>query len=284
MIERTLTVDGAGGPVELSILEAGEGGRPFLLAHGFTGAKEDFADFVDRLADLGWHVVVPDHRGHGASAKPDDVAAYSFDIIATDVLALLDALGWSSTVLLGHSMGGMVSQLIIGRAPERVQALVLMDTSHGSPKGLGDVEGARKAGAVAIAKGMQWLLDAQRSRQSPLETEAHRRALERRPELAAFGERKLLAASPHMYSAMLEEIVAGGPDADRLDDLRKVDVPTLVLVGEEDTPFLKASERMADAIPGAELVVLAGGGHSPQIEAPDAWWTALTTWLAKLPA
>ena len=47
-----------------------------LLVHGFTGAKEDFADEVDRLAARGFHVVAPEHRGHGRSAQPDDEAAY----------------------------------------------------------------------------------------------------------------------------------------------------------------------------------------------------------------
>ncbi len=59
-------------------------------------------------------------------------------------------------------------------------------------------------------------------------------------------------------------------------------MPALVLVGEEDTPFLKPSRRMAEAIAGAELVVLPEAGHSPQFESPDAWWSALSGFLARL--
>ena len=58
------------GDVALEIAEAGEGGRPFLLVHGFTGAKEDFSPFLDDLAALGWHAVAPDLRGHGGSDQP----------------------------------------------------------------------------------------------------------------------------------------------------------------------------------------------------------------------
>src|SRR6266508_3822678 len=94
---RTVTV----GDVELNLAEAGVGGRPFLLLHGFTGAKEDFTDYVDRLAEQGWHVVAPDHRGHGDSAKPDDEAAYGFSVFASDALGLADALGWDQFVVLG---------------------------------------------------------------------------------------------------------------------------------------------------------------------------------------
>src|SRR5215831_3393456 len=95
------------GDLELSIAEAGTGQDPLLLVHGFTGAKEDFTPWLDRLAASGWHAVAPDLRGHGASAKPAQETAYSFEIMADDMLGLADALGWDRFVLLGHSMGGM---------------------------------------------------------------------------------------------------------------------------------------------------------------------------------
>src|SRR3954463_5300813 len=99
---------------KLAYAEAGAGGRPFLLVHGFTGAKEDFTEWLDRLADAGWHAVAPDNRGHGASEKPDDESEYAFALLAGDLLALADDL-WGPDapfVLLGHSMGGMVAQVL----------------------------------------------------------------------------------------------------------------------------------------------------------------------------
>src|SRR3954469_7144761 len=116
-----------GDGIHLNVAEAGRGGRPFLLVHGFTGAKEDFTEWLERLANQGWHAVANDNRGHGASSKPDDTGRYSFDALADDVLALADAL-WgrgAHFVLLGHSMGGMVAQVVALRAPERLAALVL---------------------------------------------------------------------------------------------------------------------------------------------------------------
>ena len=65
----------------VAVAEAGVGGRPLLLVHGFTGAKEDFTDWLDPLAELGWHAVAPDQRGHGESSQPADEAAYSFDAL-----------------------------------------------------------------------------------------------------------------------------------------------------------------------------------------------------------
>src|SRR3954454_20069655 len=96
--------------VELEVLEAGSpgSGRKLMLVHGFTGAKEDFADHLDRLGELGWHAVAPDNRGHGASDQPEGTSAYNLEIFARDTLAVADELGWDRFVLLGHSMGGMI--------------------------------------------------------------------------------------------------------------------------------------------------------------------------------
>src|SRR3954452_10231452 len=78
--------------LQLAIAEAGEGGRPLLLVHGFTGAKEDFTDFLEPLAELGWHAVAVDNRGHGASDKPAGVDSYSLELFTEDTLALADEL------------------------------------------------------------------------------------------------------------------------------------------------------------------------------------------------
>jgi 2-succinyl-6-hydroxy-2,4-cyclohexadiene-1-carboxylate synthase len=278
---RAQVIEGADGPLELTIAEAGAGGRPLVLVHGFTGAKEDFADFLDLLAEHGWHVVAPDLRGHGESAKPEDESAYTFDLFATDLLSLLDAVGFERTVVLGHSMGGMVVQTAALRAPERFEAIVLMDTSH---RGLKADPGLVELGiAIAREEGIAAVMAAQDGLDDgPLGTPADQRVRAERPGYAEFGARKMLASSPAMYAAMLRTITDHSDDGDRLDDLRTLRAPTLVLVGDQDAPFLRPSERMAEAIPGAELVVIPDAGHSPQFEAPDAWWAALNGFLSRI--
>jgi pimeloyl-ACP methyl ester carboxylesterase len=281
VIERTVEVDGHGGPVRLALAEAGNGGRPLLLVHGFTGAKEDFTDWLDLLAERGWHAVAPDQRGHGASEQPADESAYSFEALSTDLLGLLDALGWDRCTVLGHSMGGMVVQIALLRAPERFDGLVLMDTSH---RGLrADPELVELGVAIARTEGMVALMAAQDAlaADDPLGTNAHARLLVSREGYREFSQRKLLGSSPAMYVAMLTAIT-DPTGVDRLDELASVAVPALVLVGEQDAPFLKPSHRMAETIPGAELAVLPDGGHSPQFESPDHWWKALSTFLDRL--
>jgi pimeloyl-ACP methyl ester carboxylesterase len=278
---RTITVTDEAGPVDLAVAEAGRGGRPLVLVHGFTGAKEDFTDHLDALAELGWHVIAPDQRGHGDSHKPDDEAAYSFDIYAADLLALLDRMGWASAVALGHSMGGMVLQTAAVAAPERFEALVLMDTSHRALRA--DEAMVDLAIGIARAQGMAAVMAAQDALddgQSPLGTEAGRRLEAERPGYKEFGQRKMLASSPAMYAAMMQRITDSTSGLDRLDDLRSLMMPALVLVGDGDRPFLKPSQRMAEALPGATLAVIPDAGHSPQFESPEHWWKALTTFLA----
>jgi pimeloyl-ACP methyl ester carboxylesterase len=270
------------GDVQLSIAEAGAGRRPLLLVHGFTGAKEDFTPWLDRLADAGWHAVAPDLRGHGASSKPTADAAYSFEIMADDVLRLADALGWERFALLGHSMGGMVAQFIARKAAARLDGLILMDTSHGPLANL-DPDLVEAAVSIVRAQGMDGLAQVMAQRDGPLETPAHQRLIAERPGYAEFEDRKFRATSPALYAAMAPEFVT---TADRLDSLRDLPetLPVLVIVGEQDQPFLGPSERMAAVVGQGTLEIIPNAGHCPQFENSDAWWDALSGFLAKIAA
>lgn len=257
-----------------SVAEAGSG-APLLLLHGFTGAKEDFVDFLDGFADRGWHVVAPDLRGHGASDAPDDEAAYSLATMATDALALADELGWDRFDLLGHSMGGMVAQVMALHAPERLGSLVLMGTSHGTVQGV-DPELAALAIDVVRSEGVERLMVLSAELDTRTPTAADVRVRAERPGYVEFGDRKMRACSPAMYAAMVTEMVGAH---DRLDALRGLDRRTLVVVGEQDEAFFGPSERLAEAIPGATFEVVGDAGHSPQFENPDRWWKVVRRFL-----
>lgn len=265
------------GDTTLEIAEAGgAAGHPLLLLHGFTGAKEDLTDWLDPFAELGFHAVAPDHRGHGASDAPPAESAYSLATFAADVLTLADELGWDRFFLLGHSMGGMIAQTVALETPERVERLVLMDTTHapvGVDRGLADL-----AVAMARDEGIEALADAIAELDGPLATEADARVRAERPGYAEFGDRKFRASSPAMYAAMVHEML---DQVDRLELLRTLRMPVLVVVGEQDKPFLGASQRMADAIPGATLEVISDAGHSPQFEAPEAWWKVVSDFFGE---
>ena len=267
------------GEVELAVLDSGSAGantdRRLLLVHGFPAAKEDFADYLDRLAARGWHAVAPDQRGHGGSDKPDGEDRYSLAILAADILGLADALGWDRFTLLGHSAGGMVAQVVALAASDRLDGLILMDTSHGH---LADIEPELLAYAkeVVTEGGMAAYLEASKAIDGPLDTPAYKRMVAENPDYEAYGDRKTLNVSPAMWLGLVDELVAGD---DRLERLRSITVRTLVIVGEQDETFLPHSHRMAEAMPNASLVVIPDAGHSPQFENPDAWWDAVSGWL-----
>lgn len=261
----------------LSVLESGVGGEPLLLVHGFTGCKEDFADEMEPLAELGYHVVAPDLRGHGDSDSPADEGEYALEIFAADMIALADALGWERFDLLGHSMGGMIAQLLVLEHPERISRLVLMDTHHGRLGNLDldlieiGIELARTQGLEVIQQILQMGAD-------PLANPAYQRVCAERPGYQEFAESKMLRSSPAMYAAMLGQIAHA---VDRLDAMSGVQVPTLVQIGELDEPFFDASHRLADRIPNAVLVVHPDAGHCPQFEATAHWRDSLHGFLGR---
>jgi pimeloyl-ACP methyl ester carboxylesterase len=264
--------------IELEISEAGAGGRPLLLLHGFTGSKEDFTEWLDPLGEQGWHAVAPDHRGHGKSSKPDAESDYSIEILARDALSLADELGWPHFALLGHSMGGFVSQTMAFEAPERLDALILMDTRNGPVTSI-DPELVAAAVSVVRSRGIDALADMLLGRESPLDTPAHQKLLAERPGFAEFEDYKFRSSSPYLYTALAAEMLTLPESLDKLRNLPP-SLPVLVIVGEQDTPFLEPSREMHQAIPGAQLVVIPDAGHSPQFENPEAWWNAVSGFLA----
>jgi len=271
---RITTSDGVGLAVEVA--GAGPG---LILVHGFGGAKEDFADHVPALA-RDHTVVIFDHRGHGGSDKPTDRAAYSIDRLASDILEVADACRLERFRLLGHSMGGMVGRQVPLRAPERVEALVMMDTSAGPIPGF-DPGLMDMAADVAFTRGkaaLKELLDMV----PVLETPAYKRMLLDRPGYQAFQDRKWDDLSEVMWGAMAVALAHQPDDLAALAEA--VRVPMLIVVGSEDAPFVSASHAMAAAIDGAQLVIVPDAGHSPQFENPQAWIDALSRFLASVPA
>jgi 3-oxoadipate enol-lactonase len=266
--------DGVGLAVEV----AGDG-PGLMLVHGLGGAKEDFADHVPALA-RDHTVVVFDHRGHGDSDNPTDPAAYSFARLVTDTLAVADATGLEHFRLLGHSMGGMVARKIAIHESSRVDALVMMDTSAGPVPGF-DPELIDIAVEVALTQGKDEL-KALMDMTAVLDSPAYKRTLAERPGYVEFMARKWANMSEIMWGTLAHELAHQADDLPAM--VASLRAPLLVLVGAQDEPFVIASHAMADAIAGAQLVVIPDAGHSPQVENPEAWIAALTGFLSALPA
>ena len=271
---RAIDVDG----LRFPLLEAGAGGRPFFIAHGFVGGKDDWAAQAERLAAVGWHVVVADLRGHGEGPKPDRPEDYTLQRYAADVIGIADALGWERFTLLGHSMGGMIAQHVALDHADRLDLLILQDTSHGVPDGI-DPDLVELGKATVRDGGTDALVTVQSDGniRGPFDTPAHDRMCATVPGYREQGERLTRAASHVMWLAMVDELLS---QPDRLAQLATISVPTLVIAGIQDRPFIEHCRRIAATIPGARLAVIDDAGHSPHNETAEAWWSTVSDFLS----
>jgi pimeloyl-ACP methyl ester carboxylesterase len=244
---------------------------PLVLIHGIGADGRMFNPFVARLADCA-RIVVWNLPGYGG--KPLD-GPLDFPGLAAALAADLDALRIERAVLLGHSIGGMVVQELAATFPERVLALVLSATT-----------------AVFGSRDGTFQRDFVKARVGPLDAGLTM------AEMAAEAAPRLVGSSAAPEAApTLAKLMSEVPQAtfraaiqclvtfDRRADLPRIAVPTLLIVGEEDTNApLKSMTRMAETIPGARLEVLRGIGHLAPLECPDRYARIVRRFLVELPA
>lgn len=234
-------------------------GEPVLMIQGLGADSRGW--IRQRLAFAARHrVIVFDNRGVGRSDRPP--GPYDLEVMATDALTVLDATGYADAHIMGASMGGVISQIIAVRNPERVRSLILACTA------CRQLPWRRELLA-------EWAEVAERDGMAGFTTFAVRwvigpRSLRRfLPALGLIGTlaKNLTADS---FLAQVQAILA--TDDDVRFELRGIRVPTLVLVGSQDilTP-LGDSEEIADLIPGAELAVIGGGAHGFMFEHASAF-------------
>jgi len=159
--------------------------------------------------------------------------------------------------------------------PERVASLVLMDTA-GRAMDWMDARAFELGARIAVEQGMERLHEILRGRAAadPTRTEADRR-LEAEWGTERYWDwrrERFIGVDPHAVAPMTRQLVEHPSLLERLAAVR---CPTLVMVGEHDTPFLEPARELAAAIPGARHVIIPDAGHQPQIEAPTAWLHAL---------
>lgn len=216
---------------------------PVLLTHGYSSSAAMWAVNLPALS-RDRRVLTWDIRGHGRSDSPDDPAQYSEALSVDDMAALLDLIGAERAVVGGLSLGGYLSLAFHLRYPERVAALLLCDTGPGY----------RRDEARA-----EW----NSGRVERYATEFERRGLEAMggsAEVVASQQRSALGLARAARGIMAQH------DARVLDSLPSISVPTLIVVGANDTPFLAAADVMKAKIPGATKVVLDGAGHASNID------------------
>jgi pimeloyl-ACP methyl ester carboxylesterase len=235
-------------------------GPPLLLSHGYSLTSAMWRGQIEALSRH-HQLIVWDMRGHGRSDYPDDPAAYSEALTVADMAALLDEVGASSAIIGGLSLGGYMSLAFYRAHPQRVDALLIIDTGPGFKKDEArDAwnKRARDTGDRFERQGLGGLELTSRERS----TVNHRDAS------------GLARAARGMLTQRDGSVIKVLPD---------IKVPSLVVVGADDAPFLAASDYMAAKIPGAKKAVIPAAGHVVNIDAPEAFIAAVLPFLESLP-
>ncbi|HEX8028271.1 MAG TPA: alpha/beta hydrolase [Vicinamibacterales bacterium] len=227
-------------------------GPAIVLLHGYSDSSFSFSRVMPLLPP-GWRVIAPDLRGHGASGRPVD--GYRMTDLATDVLQLMDALDVPSAVVVGHSMGSFVAQMIAERAPARVTKLVL----------IGSTSSARNESVFSLRDAVAELsdpVDEQFVREFQYSTVAQ-------PVPEAFMH-TAIAISRRMPAATWKSIMQGILDFQPATP--RPDIPVLVIGGVRDAVFSVAEQlELASQFPRGRLRLFDDAGHTLHWEQPEVF-------------
>lgn len=233
-------------------------GTPILLTHGFGASTGMWRGQVEAFQDR-YRLIPWDMRGHGQTECPLDLSHYSQALTDDDMASLLDHLEIDKAVIAGHSLGGFMSLSFNVAHPDRVKALVLQGCGPGYRR-----EEPRLA----------WNERAER----------RARTLEE-GGLAALGGGAEVGESVQGSAEGLAQAARGilsQVDSRVMDSLKTIAVPTLVICGDEDKPYVDGARYMGERIPGATYVPVPGAGHGVNIEKPDVVNAALESFLGGL--
>jgi pimeloyl-ACP methyl ester carboxylesterase len=252
--------------IQLGYDDAGSGAA-LVLIHGFPHDRTLWTPQVHGLVDRARCIAV-DLRGFGdSSAAPP----YDMDRYADDVIGVLDRLRVSTAVVCGLSMGGYVAFALWRRHRARIRGLILAATRPGadSPEAVekrrGMIEMARTRGAGAVADSMMPGMVGKTSR-------------EKNPDVVE-AVRAMLASAPVAGIVGALEAMIARPDS--TPDLSTIDVPAMVVAGDEDALIPTAeANAMHQAIRGSRLEVVAGSGHVVNRERPAAFNHLVSEFLA----
>ncbi len=245
-----------------------EGKGPWVVLSHSLACNYSMWDEQTVALERHYRVLRFDTRGHGGSDAPD--GAYSLDMLAEDLLGILDGLGIDDTHFVGLSMGGMIGMTFALAHPGRFRSLVLCDTSSRIPSDSAPVwEGRIK---TAAAQGMEPLVEPTLQRWF---TEAFYKSS--KAMMNRVGQ-MIRTTRPTGYIGCCHAI----PKINLTDRLGAISCPVQIIVGEQDVGTPVAMSRdIHDAIPGSELVIIPSASHLSNLEQPAKFNKALLGFLSK---
>ncbi|OBK65196.1 alpha/beta fold hydrolase [Mycobacterium sp. 1165178.9] len=232
-------------------------GLPLLLTHGFGATAAMWNPNIDALS-VDRPVIVWDQRGHGSSDAPEDMERYTEQISIADMAAILDAAGADRAVLGGMSLGGYLSLAFHLVHPQRVAALVLVDTGPGYRN-----DDARDKWNAWVERRARELERGEGRAEASVEVA---QALHAHPEGLPRAARGVMAQK----------------DARVITSLDSITVPTLVVVGAQDADFLAPADYMHRKIANSRKLVIDNAGHAANMDQPETFNAAVRELLEQL--
>lgn len=236
-------------------------GYPLVFTHGFSASHLMWKTQEPLTKE--YRLITYDTRGHGETDSPPSADRYSANISVEDLYQLTQKLGIKKAVFGGLSMGGYISLRFHLKHPEMASALIIMDTGPGyrNPARMAEWNKSREDMAQRLEKEGISVLVAQAQSEGRREI-----SLKQNPVGLAHMSRKVVAQD----------------DSWVIENLDKIKVPTLVLVGENDTAFLAAADYMAKTISGAQKFTVPNAGHPANIDNPEFFNARILEFLHKL--
>jgi pimeloyl-ACP methyl ester carboxylesterase len=248
--------------IELNVRDEGTREPSLLFLHYWGGSSRTWDPVFNRLK-IDFRCVAYDHRGWGESDKPE--TGYRVHDLANDAEALIQTLGLTRYVLIGHSMGGKVAQLLAARRPGGLEGLILVAPAPPTPMNVPEAQRKQMIQAYQYREAVKFLI------------------------------KNILTAVPlsdQIRQQIVEDTLKGGiaakhawPEKGMLEDISRevadITVPTLVLAGENDqVEKIDSLERaLVPNIPAARMTVIPETGHLSPLEVPDKIASEIRTFL-----
>jgi len=234
-----------------------------VMLHGLMGSGACWTP-VARGLEREVDVILPDARGHGDSSAPED--GYGYDDLAGDVVALMDALGLSRPVLVGHSMGGMTAAVVASRRAE-LRGLVLVDPTFLSPERQREVHASDVAEQHRQALGLE---------KADLVARARERSPHRSIELLE------IQAEARLKTSIRALDVLRPPNPDYRDVMRAIEVPSLLVIGDSPVVTFEMATELRGIQPRLRVEVVPNAGHGLPFDQPEHLARLIQTFVQEL--
>jgi pimeloyl-ACP methyl ester carboxylesterase len=265
------------GSVKLHYVEAGQG-TPLIFVHEFAGDAESWraqmAFFARRYRAIAFNA-----RGYPPSDVPDAADAYSQQQAADDIKGVLDHLGIARAHVCGLSMGGYATLHFGLCYPDRARSLVVAGAGYGSDDPQGHVRDCEQVARRFETEGMEKTGDFYAYGPARVQF------LEKDPAGWREFRDRLCAGSAKGHALTMRGVQMRRPTIYSLAErMKKLEVPTLIVTGDEDEPCLEPALFMKRTIPSSALVVMPKAGHAVNLEDPDGFNRAVLDFLTTVDA